>query len=155
MGRTPDRWKTSSPRPNGLMARPGTQQRVRCEPDPRERIPSVACRATRDLLKSFGWGIGALREIAIRRTGEAITDWLRRQCLRGLITLEDPNTASGMLRGMMTMEPQRCDVWGKARLPMPRRSPRGPKLAPAFSLMAAWSTVPKAASLMRTSLAFR
>jgi hypothetical protein len=25
MGRTPDRWKTSSPRPNGLMARPGTE----------------------------------------------------------------------------------------------------------------------------------
>src|SRR5467141_2029316 len=25
MGRTPDHWKTSSPRPNGLMARPGTE----------------------------------------------------------------------------------------------------------------------------------
>src|SRR6266446_1518758 len=26
MGRTPDHWKTSSPRPNGLMARPGTER---------------------------------------------------------------------------------------------------------------------------------
>src|SRR3984893_6879366 len=25
MGRTPDHWKTPSPRPNGLMARPGTE----------------------------------------------------------------------------------------------------------------------------------
>jgi AcrR family transcriptional regulator len=56
-------------------------------------------------------------EIAIRRTGEAIADWLRRQCMRGLITLEDPNTASGMLRGMMTMEPQRAVMLGEGSAP--------------------------------------
>src|SRR5438132_9300024 len=50
---TRDRWFESG----------SLQQRVRCEPDPRERIPSVACRATRDLLKSFGWGIGALHRL--------------------------------------------------------------------------------------------
>jgi AefR-like transcriptional repressor, C-terminal domain len=34
--------------------------------------------------------------------------WLRRQCERGLINLEDPHAAAGMLRGMMIMEPQRA-----------------------------------------------
>jgi AcrR family transcriptional regulator len=45
-------------------------------------------------------------EVAVRRTREAMADWLRRQCNRGLIRLEDPDGAAGMLRGMMVMEPQ-------------------------------------------------
>jgi len=35
-------------------------------------------------------------------------DWRRRQIERGLIALDDPHLACGMLRGMMAMEPQRA-----------------------------------------------
>jgi AcrR family transcriptional regulator len=52
----------------------------------------------------------AFYEIAIMRTGQAIESWLRRQCESGLIKLDDPQAASGMLRGMMAMEPQRATM---------------------------------------------
>ncbi|MEZ2131796.1 MULTISPECIES: TetR/AcrR family transcriptional regulator [unclassified Sinorhizobium] len=45
---------------------------------------------------------------AIIRTNELMEDWLRKQMDRGLIALEDPHAACGMLRGMMIMEPQRA-----------------------------------------------
>ena len=51
-------------------------------------------------------------ELAIRRTSEAMEGWLRKQCDCGLIALKDPNAATGMLRGMMTMEPQRAVMLG-------------------------------------------
>ena len=35
-------------------------------------------------------------------------NWLLKQVERGTITLADPHTACGMLRGMMVMEPQRA-----------------------------------------------
>jgi AcrR family transcriptional regulator len=47
-------------------------------------------------------------EAAVLRTSKAMAGWLRRQCERGLINLEDPDAAAGMLRGMMIMEPQRA-----------------------------------------------
>ena len=47
-------------------------------------------------------------EAAVRRTSKAMAGWLRRQCERGLIHLEDSDAAAGMLRGMMIMEPQRA-----------------------------------------------
>ncbi len=46
--------------------------------------------------------------------------WLRRQCERGLIALEDPRMAAEMLRGMMIMEPQRAVMLGQR--PVPDRS---------------------------------
>ena len=46
----------------------------------------------------------AFCESAFRRTREVIEGWLRRQCDRGLIALEDPGIAADMLRGMMVME---------------------------------------------------
>jgi AcrR family transcriptional regulator len=49
-------------------------------------------------------------EQAIVRTNTAMETWLRKQVERGLIALEDPHAASGMLRGMMIMEPQRAAV---------------------------------------------
>lgn len=49
-------------------------------------------------------------EVAVRATGGAIAGWLRRQCERGLIALEDVHDAAGMLRGMMIMEPQRAII---------------------------------------------
>jgi AcrR family transcriptional regulator len=56
-------------------------------------------------------------ELAIRRTSEAMQGWLRRQCDRGLIAIEDLSAATGMLRGMMIMEPQRAVMLGQRRAP--------------------------------------
>jgi|SRR5262245_13645201 len=55
----------------------------------------------------------AFYELAIRRTSEGMAAWLARQCERGLIRLDDPHVAAGMLRGMMTMEPQRAVMLGQ------------------------------------------
>ncbi len=50
----------------------------------------------------------AFYEHAIVKTNTLLEGWLRDQIERGLITLDDPYAASGMLRGMMIMEPQRA-----------------------------------------------
>jgi AcrR family transcriptional regulator len=47
-------------------------------------------------------------ELAIEKTNALMEDWLRAQCDRGLIKLDDVHVACGMLRGMMIMEPQRA-----------------------------------------------
>jgi AcrR family transcriptional regulator len=62
----------------------------------------------------------AFYEAAILRVSDAMANWLRRQCERGLIKLEDPQTAAGLLRGMMIMDPQRAAMLGQ-------RSPPGPE----------------------------
>ena len=59
----------------------------------------------------------AFYEAAILRTTKAIADWLRRQCERGLIALEDPHVAAEMLRGMMIMDPQRAVMLGQRAAP--------------------------------------
>ena len=61
----------------------------------------------------------AFYESAIRRANEGIAAWLRRQCERGLIKLDDPLTAAGMLRGMMSMDPQRAVMLGQRDVPGP------------------------------------
>ncbi len=48
-------------------------------------------------------------EYAMRRTVGALGDWLKLQG-RGLIALDDPDEAAGMLLGMLIFEPQRA-VW--------------------------------------------
>jgi AcrR family transcriptional regulator len=58
-------------------------------------------------------------EVAVRRTSKAMAGWLRRQCERGLIKLEDAHLAAGMLRGMMIMEPQRAVMLGQRAIPDP------------------------------------
>jgi AcrR family transcriptional regulator len=58
-------------------------------------------------------------EVAVRRTSKAMAGWLRRQCERGLIKLEDAHLAAGMLRGMMVMEPQRAVMLGQRAIPDP------------------------------------
>ncbi len=50
-------------------------------------------------------------------TTEAMAGWLRRQCERGLIALDDPRLAAEMLRGMMIMEPQRAVMLGQRPVP--------------------------------------
>jgi hypothetical protein len=43
--------------------------------------------------------------------------WVRQQCERGSISLDDPKEATGMLRGMMIMEPQRAVMLGQETAP--------------------------------------
>jgi AcrR family transcriptional regulator len=59
----------------------------------------------------------AFYEAAIQRTTDAMAGWLRRQCERGLIKLDDPQVVAGMLRGMMIMEPQRAVMLGQRSAP--------------------------------------
>ncbi len=59
----------------------------------------------------------AFYEVAIRRTSDAMAGWLERQRRRGLIALDDPLLAAGMLRGMMIMEPQRAAMLGQRSAP--------------------------------------
>lgn len=54
---------------------------------------------------------------AILATQRVLTAYLRLQCERGTLRLEDPDVAAGMLRGMMTMEPQRAAMMGQRALP--------------------------------------
>ena len=56
-------------------------------------------------------------ENAIGPAGQILEAWLRRQSARGILTLADPVLASGMLRGMMAMEPQRAALLGQCPLP--------------------------------------
>jgi AcrR family transcriptional regulator len=59
----------------------------------------------------------AFYERAIVRTNAAIIAWLRRQCERGSIWVDDLEAASGMLRGMMIQEPQREVMLGQRGAP--------------------------------------
>ena len=54
---------------------------------------------------------------AITATQQALTAYLNQQCERGKLQLADPGLAAGMLRGMMTMEPQRAAMMGQRPLP--------------------------------------
>jgi AcrR family transcriptional regulator len=56
-------------------------------------------------------------ERAIKPTHAAMSGWLRRQVERGLIRLDDPDLATGMLRGMMIQEPQRSTMLGQRAAP--------------------------------------
>jgi AcrR family transcriptional regulator len=59
----------------------------------------------------------AFYENAILRTSASMEGLLRRFCARGLIALDDPSEATGMLRGMMIMEPQRAAMLGQRAAP--------------------------------------
>ncbi|MEY9626243.1 TetR/AcrR family transcriptional regulator [Sinorhizobium fredii] len=52
-------------------------------------------------------------EQAIRRTSKAMEGWLARQAKLNALRLEDVSMATGMLRGMMAMEPQRAAMLGQ------------------------------------------
>jgi len=59
----------------------------------------------------------AFYESAVRRANEGIAGWLRRQRDRGVIKLDDPDVAAGMLRGMMSMDLQRAVMLGQRGAP--------------------------------------
>ncbi|EJL54905.1 transcriptional regulator [Rhizobium sp. CF122] len=52
-------------------------------------------------------------EQAIRRTSKTMEEWLTRQVELKRVVIEDVPTATGMLRGMMAMEPQRAIMLGQ------------------------------------------
>lgn len=58
-----------------------------------------------------------LHEGATGPAAGALDDWLYRQCELGTLKLADPRFASGVLRGMLTMEPQRANLLGQRPLP--------------------------------------
>ena len=62
---------------------------------------------------------GTFYKNGIRRTVAALADWLRAQQARGLIVLDDPDEAAGMLIGMLSSAPQRAAIFGG--VPMPSR----------------------------------
>ena len=61
----------------------------------------------------------AFYESAIKRTSDVMEHALSRLCQRGLIAVDDPREAIGMLRGMMIMEPQRAAMLGQIDPPGP------------------------------------
>jgi len=56
----------------------------------------------------------------ILRTATTLASWLKRQVKQGLIQLDDPDEAAGMLIGMVASSPQRATVYGG--LPLPARA---------------------------------
>jgi AcrR family transcriptional regulator len=51
---------------------------------------------------------------AIRRTERTLAGWLQAQNERGLIRIDDAETAAGMLLGMLAFQPQRAVMFGHA-----------------------------------------
>jgi AcrR family transcriptional regulator len=54
---------------------------------------------------------------AILRTEHTLADWLKTQNERGLIRIDDPQSAAGMLIGMLVFHPQRAVMFGHAPVP--------------------------------------
>lgn len=54
---------------------------------------------------------------AIRRTEHTLANWLQAQSQRGLIKVDDAETAAGMLLGMLVFQPQRAVLFGHAPPP--------------------------------------
>src|SRR5215468_2772063 len=56
---------------------------------------------------------------AIKRTESTLANWLKSQDARGLIAIDNPTEAAGMLLGMLAFQPQRAVIFG--RTPAPSR----------------------------------
>ncbi len=54
---------------------------------------------------------------AIVTTQRMLAGYLERQCRAGVLVMDDPYEAAGMLRGMMVMEPQRAAMLGQSPPP--------------------------------------
>ena len=54
---------------------------------------------------------------AIRRTESTLANWLKAQAERGLIEIDNPTEAAGMLLGMLAFQPQRAVMFGHAPAP--------------------------------------
>jgi len=56
---------------------------------------------------------------AIKRSESTLANWLKAQAERGLIAIDNPTEAAGMLLGMLAFQPQRAVIFG--RTPAPSR----------------------------------
>ena len=56
---------------------------------------------------------------AIKRTESTLTNWLKAQAENGLIAIDNPTEAAGMLLGMLAFQPQRAVMLGHAPPPTP------------------------------------
>ena len=54
---------------------------------------------------------------AIKRTESTLANWLKAQAKCGLIDIENPEVAAGMLLGMLVFQPQRAVMFGHAPVP--------------------------------------
>jgi AcrR family transcriptional regulator len=54
---------------------------------------------------------------AIRRTQATLASWLDTQHKRGLVSIDNADTAAGMLLGMLAFQPQRAFMYGQAPAP--------------------------------------
>jgi AcrR family transcriptional regulator len=54
---------------------------------------------------------------AIKRTESTLANWLKTQTERGLIAIDNPTEAAGMLLGMFAFQPQRAFMFGHAPAP--------------------------------------
>jgi len=54
---------------------------------------------------------------AIKRTESTLANWLKAQDDRGLISIDNPTEAAGMLLGMLAFQPQRAVMFGHAPAP--------------------------------------
>jgi AcrR family transcriptional regulator len=59
----------------------------------------------------------AFYDNGIVRTAAALSNWLRVQVKRGLIDLDNPEEAAGILIGMVASAPQRAAIYGGVPLP--------------------------------------
>jgi AcrR family transcriptional regulator len=71
---------------------------------------------------------------AIRRTEDALADWLRRQEKRGVIALDDAQSSAGMLLGMLAFQPQRAVMFGHKKPPTREEVERRAKACAALFL---------------------
>ncbi|MGO4681980.1 hypothetical protein [Hyphomicrobium sp. 2TAF46] len=70
------------------------------------------------------------------QTTKAMTLWLERRRIRGLLKFDVPFATVSALRGMIVMDLQRTAMLGLARPPRPVRSRQDPESVPSFSSMA-------------------
>src|SRR5262249_3415618 len=56
---------------------------------------------------------------AIKRSESTLANWLKVQAERGLIAIDDPTEAAGMLLGMFAFQPQRAVMFAHAPAPSP------------------------------------
>jgi hypothetical protein len=54
---------------------------------------------------------------AVNGISEAMKAWVMRHQARGLLAVDDPSLAAGILRGMMAMEPHRAVILGQGEAP--------------------------------------
>lgn len=66
---------------------------------------------------------------AIKRTEATLANWLKAQHERGLITIDDPTVAAGMLLGMLAFQPQRAVMFAHAPVPTREEVERRAQLA--------------------------